>query len=765
MANSESSSISTKIGSLFNKAKDSASQAAGSIPSSSQYPAIDSIQHQLRSFQQHYIPLPTKSADPSSAENTKALQWAITSQKGVALDFLSVKRDGTLASKEILEWGKGLGEEDLVDATDRMAYLSFMAAQLSGELARELDIARAPLKELRNLQQSIELKGYRLKEAATKKKVNEDEVAILTRDLTRLQETLPLKRRQAIVKSNELSWKAYTEYSSKLLLLSHASSSLIPTLASNEWDKDFASHVRSSAQAALDNYKPGKYINIINWPEAGLTPSFGETHSEELSLISRDPHSGIATTTRSDSLPSDVSRQQAPAQIPSSINSAAQSENPFESPLDAPRLRTPSPPLGTGQLNLNLVQLPVDSARSSSASSSFDVKGSQHEVGTQEGLSIGKGVAPTVAETGVPLIGGGSQSGSASGRFEKRASSGHAREELEAARAALNIPTSCDEHHSSFTFTDSSALSTSNIPTTVPGSFPAGAVTDQTDSIETRAREERIRRGSETEDEAAARKRESDAENKLPEYSTSPDTLTHHPSPQLTLMQYTIVPDPRTTVPPNPTHRAVLENAVIGRALGSPQTTSTSSSSPTFGNSGTGVGYGGPSVTLFSLVFVIVGLLVVAASGTFRFYYVRRSRSRMAAFLRSEDEIRLQRRQDFLARGGGRHLWGSMKGDDYPKVKPVMWEAELGSGEKSEFEGLSVPLSLSTSASSSTSANKDVSSLSVTERISPPNQLTFSVFILPPRPPLDESNPPPITQTGEEELPELEVGVTRIYIS
>lgn len=121
MANPVQPSLSTKLNTLFNKAKDTVTQAAGqaqqSIP---QHPAIDSIQHQLRSFQQHYIPLPGKSLGPTSLENTKALQWAITSQKGVALDFLSVSRDGTLASKELYEWGQGLEEADLVDGEFRI---------------------------------------------------------------------------------------------------------------------------------------------------------------------------------------------------------------------------------------------------------------------------------------------------------------------------------------------------------------------------------------------------------------------------------------------------------------------------------------------------------------------------------------------------------------------------------------------------------------------------------------------------------------------
>lgn len=130
-----------------------------------------------------------------TSASTKALQLAITSQKGLALDWLAVGRDGTLASKEAFEWGREVPEVDLVDgtsfglpvgarransapddgspffglsshpltlyaatATDRLAYLSFTSAQLATDLAKALDAARKPLKDLRNYQREIDAK-------------------------------------------------------------------------------------------------------------------------------------------------------------------------------------------------------------------------------------------------------------------------------------------------------------------------------------------------------------------------------------------------------------------------------------------------------------------------------------------------------------------------------------------------------------------------------------------------------------------------------
>jgi hypothetical protein len=86
---------------------------ASTVP---QHPALDSITHSLRSLQQHHLPAGLQSTNISSSA-TRELQFAITSQKGLALDYLACSRDGTLASKELYEWSRfGLGEDDdLVD--------------------------------------------------------------------------------------------------------------------------------------------------------------------------------------------------------------------------------------------------------------------------------------------------------------------------------------------------------------------------------------------------------------------------------------------------------------------------------------------------------------------------------------------------------------------------------------------------------------------------------------------------------------------------
>jgi len=87
--------------------------------STSQHPALDSIQHQLRSFAQHHVA-------GSTPISTRALQLAVTSQKGLALDLLSCSRDGSLASKELYEWSKTLQEPDLVDGEIKKIFPSYV---------------------------------------------------------------------------------------------------------------------------------------------------------------------------------------------------------------------------------------------------------------------------------------------------------------------------------------------------------------------------------------------------------------------------------------------------------------------------------------------------------------------------------------------------------------------------------------------------------------------------------------------------------------
>lgn len=52
-----------------------------------------------------------------------------------------------------------------------------------------------------------------LDRASAAKKPDEELVGSLRRDLAKLQESVPLRRREAVVKSNQLSWTAYTEVS------------------------------------------------------------------------------------------------------------------------------------------------------------------------------------------------------------------------------------------------------------------------------------------------------------------------------------------------------------------------------------------------------------------------------------------------------------------------------------------------------------------------------------------------------------------------
>ncbi|KAL7412813.1 hypothetical protein BDY24DRAFT_391142 [Mrakia frigida] len=470
-------SLANKMSSLYSSLSSKASQVASNVSTSiPQHPALDSIQNQLRSFHQHHI-------GGSTPISTRALQLAITSEKTLCLDLLAASRDGSLASKEIYEWSKTLEENDLVDATDRLSYLSFSAAQLSGDLAKELDRARQPLKELRDLQIAIEVKHNQFKEASAKKKPDQDLIGTLNRDLTKLTDSLPLRRREAVIKSNQQTWQAYTEYSSKLLLLSHASSLLIPTLESGEWDKDYASHVRSSAQIALETFEPGKFITVNSWPEPGSapTPSFSESHQTELSSVHRDATAGGIVTsslTRSDSLPSDVARQHAAQRI-----HLASHHSSGGSSASASTASSPPPVEAVGALNFSPTEIPELSRTSSG------------EEYVNRGVE--KGGDPTVAETGIPLTSGPEGPGPISGQLRPRTNS-----------QTSPLPTSTQ----STPYTTSPLGRTSSLPSIkdqgspdlpprvmspmadLPPVFAEAPITDETAAIEERARQGR--RGS-----------------------------------------------------------------------------------------------------------------------------------------------------------------------------------------------------------------------------------------------------------------------------
>jgi len=86
------SSISQHIPSSLTGSSHPSHDASSSTPTDKSHTFVQ-IQHQFRQLQQNYLA-------------TSPLQKIITAEKGVALDFASLSRDGQSQSKELYLWGQ-----------------------------------------------------------------------------------------------------------------------------------------------------------------------------------------------------------------------------------------------------------------------------------------------------------------------------------------------------------------------------------------------------------------------------------------------------------------------------------------------------------------------------------------------------------------------------------------------------------------------------------------------------------------------------------
>jgi hypothetical protein len=324
------------------------------------------------------------------------VQKIITSGKGVALDFDSVSRDAKAQSKELYTWGQGEGA-DVKDVSDRLAYLNFVQGSLAGSLAVKLDVARAPLKVLRdaetaltprrNLRAGLQLQLSRVEheqQRGNEKKIQEikDQIARAELEDESHEKEVEILKRKGIRESERLKWDAVREYGEKLVLLSQAATAVIqvlpstpPSAAQPYAGAQATGAARASLQRALDNYKTGH----INLPSGSLlsadlnrsdTRSFGETHASELSSINSESVHTVPMTPPSHNRP--LSPQQGASQSPEPID-----------PKTLNQATASIPALSTSPMGSSNVDAPAS--------------------------------MPTVAETGVPLSAGAGGPGPASG--------------------------------------------------------------------------------------------------------------------------------------------------------------------------------------------------------------------------------------------------------------------------------------------------------------------------------------------------------------
>ncbi|KAF8973985.1 Eisosome component PIL1-domain-containing protein [Flammula alnicola] len=359
---------------------------------------LESLQYQFRTFQQQY-------------STTSPIQKIITTEKGVAIDFDSVSRNAKSQSKELYTWGQ-TEVEDLRDVTDRLAYLNFVQGSLASSLATKLDGARAPLKALRdaentllprrNIRAGIRNQIARLEHE--QQKGNERKIADLREQLRKaesddqqLEREVELLKRKGVRESEQLKWEAIREYGEKLVLLSQAVSPIIavlpsvpPTPATPYGGAQTTGAIRASLQRALDNYKTG-HINLPPQIAASDlsrsdTRSFGESHASELSTIHSEAPTHSATQT-----------------------SPPLSSQPLSySPVPPSSTITGSPPINPQALNHSPAPIPSLSPAPVPAVAPAPVSTSLLTTSIPA-------ITPTVAETGVPLAAGPAGPGPASG--------------------------------------------------------------------------------------------------------------------------------------------------------------------------------------------------------------------------------------------------------------------------------------------------------------------------------------------------------------
>jgi len=272
--------------------------------------AFESLQHQIRSLGQQYT-------------STSPIQRIITLEKGVALDFDALARDGKTQSKELFTWGQDQ-DADLTDVTDRLAFLNFVHGSLSASLAVKLDGARSSFKALRAAETAIAPKrnlrnGLRNQIGRIEhnhEKGGERRLAELREQLARaegndeqFEKEIELLKRKAVRESEQAKWDAIQEYGEKLVLLSQAAKPILgalptlpPTPGNPYTGAEATAAARASLQHALDNYKLGE-TNLGLRPalERSDTRSFGETHASELTRLAslsagQDAHPRLSVT-------------------------------------------------------------------------------------------------------------------------------------------------------------------------------------------------------------------------------------------------------------------------------------------------------------------------------------------------------------------------------------------------------------------------------------------------------------------------------------
>lgn len=86
--------------------------------------------------------------NPNQAAETLKLQLLIKAQGSVSSDQNALGRELKLFSKNLYLWGKDENGEDLVDISDRLAWLMFKTGEVNDAHAIKVEESRKLLKEI-----------------------------------------------------------------------------------------------------------------------------------------------------------------------------------------------------------------------------------------------------------------------------------------------------------------------------------------------------------------------------------------------------------------------------------------------------------------------------------------------------------------------------------------------------------------------------------------------------------------------------------------
>ncbi|EJT97931.1 hypothetical protein DACRYDRAFT_102203 [Dacryopinax primogenitus] len=421
--------------------------------------ALDQLSQSLRSLQVQY-----GSYVPPFL---RTLQLLITGEKTLGLAYESAAQAGRNHARDLYFWGQEQ-ETDVKDVTDRLAWLEYNSCTLSAQVGTVLSgDARAPLKQLREAEQLLaprraarQAAEFQLQRTQTQRE--KDKIIAGLRQAAaqdaELEARVARASREGVREEERAKWRARREYAERLVLLCRGAEELLdlippvptgaPTAAGialagttaekqAPYDPAKSADIKSAVQHALDTY-------VLAQPEPLAVPrganlsraasdrrGFGETHGGEIAATSAPggdhppvsaltaPSSGTTAPPPSAILPQ-PGRFLAPTAAPGSVGSAPglPSQPAPTSPLSHHSILAGSPqPLNPS--TLNQAPAPLPPPITSPATSPTPLRtlpplasATLGSAGAPEETTTTTGAMPTIAETGVPISGGGPKQGS-----------------------------------------------------------------------------------------------------------------------------------------------------------------------------------------------------------------------------------------------------------------------------------------------------------------------------------------------------------------